>query len=71
MTPNLKAKAEEMDREIARLSETLADEKAETKGVVDGLLIRLRHNRLLNSASRAASGLPSDTPLLLLPYQRK
>lgn len=70
MTPERKERVEAMDREIARLSGAVAEEKAETQTVVDGLLVRLRHNRLLNSASRAALGLPSEAPLLL-PYQRK
>ena len=65
MTPNPKSKTEEMDREIERLSGAVDKEKTETKVVLDDLKVKLRHNRLLNSAIRAISGAPSDPPILL------
>ena len=65
MTPDPKAKSEEMDREIERLSGAVDKEKTETKVVLDDLKVKLRHNRLLNSAIRASVGAPSDPPILL------
>ena len=65
MTQNPKAKAEEMDREIERLSQAVDNQKAETRIVVDDLKLKLRHNRILNSAIRANVGAPSDPPILL------
>jgi len=69
MTPNPKSKTEEMDREIERLSGAVDKEKTETKVVLDDLKVKLRHNRLLNSAIRATSGVPSDPPIPL-PFKR-
>ncbi len=69
MTPNPKAKTEEMDREIGRLSDAVDKEKTETKAVLDDLKLKLRHNRLLNSAIRATVGLPSEPPIPL-PFKR-
>jgi len=65
MTPDPKDKSREMDHEIQRLSEAVDKEKAETKVVVDDLKLKLRHNRLLNSAIRATVGVSSDPPILL------
>ncbi len=67
--PNPKAVTEELDREIARLSEAVDREKAETQEVVRDLKVKLRHNRLLNHAIRA-NDLASGEPLLL-PYKRE
>ncbi len=64
MTPNPKAKVEEMDREIERLSDVLADERAKTQTVAQGLRVGLRYNRILTSIARAASS-PSPAPILL------
>ncbi len=70
MTPNPKEKVEEMDRKIADLSRAVDSEKAATQDVVHDLRVKLRHNRLLNSAIRAASGASGETPLLLPNYKR-
>ncbi len=70
MTPNPKAKAEEMDREIERLSEAVEREKAATKEVVADLGIKLRHNRMLNSAIQRASVEASESPPIQFPYKR-
>ena len=69
MTPDPKAKSEEMDREIERLSGAVDKEKTETKVVLDDLKVKLRHNRLLNSAIRSTLGVPSDPPIPL-PFKR-
>ena len=70
MTPNPKEKIEEMDRKIADLSRAVDNEKAATQTVVRDLKVKLRHNRLLNSAIRAA-GLASEGPPILLPYVKR
>ncbi len=70
MIPDPKAKRQEMDHEIQRLSEAVDREKAETKVVLDDLKVRLRHNRILNSAIRATVGTQGDPPILL-PFKGK
>ncbi len=67
--PDQKARVEELDREIERLSQAVDKEKAETKTVVDDLTVKLRHNRLLNSAIRSTGGVPSYPPIPL-PWKR-
>ena len=57
--PN-KAKVAEMDQEIARLSEAVEKEKAETKDVVWDLRVKLRHNQMLNGAIKARIGSTAD-----------
>ncbi len=65
MTAN--PKAEEMDHEIARLQEKVAQQKAETAEVVYGLNVTLRHNRILSNAVKVAMGVVEKPTLLLLP----
>ncbi len=63
MIPQSKEKSEEMDREIARLSEKLAQEQSATRVVVKDLRTQLRFNRVVTRAfQRANDTLP---PILL------
>ncbi len=60
-------KADWMDEEIRRLTETVAIQKAQTEEVVRDLNVRLRHNRILSNAVKVAMGVVEPGPLLLLP----
>ena len=60
--------AGQVDREIERLSKAVEDEKAATKEVVADLGVKLRHNRMLNSAIRANTVAP-ELPPIPLPFK--
>ncbi len=65
MSANPKAKVEEMDREIDRLTGIVTSEKAATKEVVDDLRRKLHSNQLLNTAIRSAIGTVNEEPIPL------
>ncbi len=69
MIPNLKAKSEEMDREIERLTQVLADERVQTNDVARNLRVKLRYNAVVTRAYQVATGLPSD-PVIPLPERK-
>ncbi len=60
-------KADWMDEEIRRLTDKVAEQKAQTEEVVRDLNVRLRHNRILSNAVKVAMGVVEPAPLLLLP----